>query len=1170
MFSVCVFQVSARGEMMHVWPQGGAGRHLGLAVWQVAPLLLMLPLLVMGDEAPSGMLSHPFSFTQEEYQADIPENAFGKSLVKPREKMGIYLSDPTLNIKYKVTGGDGKKIFKCKERLVGDFSFLSLHTRTGQQGALNRERKSQYEVLIKVTGTHKNWPSYNAETRVMIHVVDENDLSPLFYPMEYTVSIPENTTIHTSIAQVSASDADIGRNGDVYYSLSKPTNQFAVHPTSGVVTLTGAVSFHGEAGEDHILEVVAVDRGPKRGRRRMSSAKLTVSVQEVNLHAPTLKLQELPSVGEEGLVGTVYAVLYVFDQDVGTKGEIANVSIASGDSDNFFTLEKTSDATRYLIKVARRLDRERYPQGFNLTVLAVDRGVPPRSTKQNVYVQLQDTNDNAPQFEKADYWTDIDECVPVHTPLLFVSALDVDLSKNAAVQYFISQGNLDQVFSIDRDTGLIKVSRALDAEMVDSYSLTVQAQDQGNPGHRNVGETTVKISVLDCNDNSPVFNVTPSMVTVREGEPVGTEVYQIRAYDLDQEDNGYVSYSIANEDETPFTIEHFSGKITTTKVLDYEMMRRLYRLRVRASDWGSPYRRESEMVLNIKVKDANDNTPKFEKIDCTGYLSREAPIGTLLRVVSALDFDRGNIINYKLISGNDDGCFELLSSSGELKTNCDLTSLQESMRVLRISAVDGKNQAEFMYVNITLVNSNRNQNLANSDANFICKDTTATQEYMDLLTQVEEKGLDRALETIANVGQSQFMVNQYTPKFIPGTVTSLTLKEGLPIGEMVASFTAEDPDHGYNGLLAYSISSGNEGSCFNISTYKGSLVVQAEIDRELQDSFMLNITVTDMGQPARSTFTMLSIQVEDINDNAPTFKHQHNKLNLLENIDVNTTVLRIAAEDRDLGHNSQITYSIQSHITDFAIDPVSGIIRINRPLDRETTPYYNLSVVASDSAPENPMSSTVIVSFTVDDVNDNPPRFVPESYVVRVPEDMPVGSVVLTITAFDPDDKQNGKVRYSLQAGMDDKFEIDQNTGVVRLSGGLDYEQKLIYNMTLRGRDHGDPNLFSRCQLVVEVVDVDENQHAPRFSDYVEEGSVPENEPVGTIVMRVEATDADIHQDHATSKDYSLTYGITDGTGLGFFTIDNTGESLTCLTYRALMSTTVCKRWYILGLKFHK
>lgn len=116
-----------------------------------------------------------------------------------------------------------------------------------------------------------------------------------------------------------------------------------------------------------------------------------------------------------------------------------------------------------------------------------------------------------------------------------------------------------------------------------------------------MGGFQVKVYVEDTNDNDPIFDKSELTVWIDENMPAGTSVTTVHAKDRDRGENAYISYLIANLNKVPFEVDHFSGLIKTTQLLDYESMRREYVLRIRASDWGQPYRRQTEMEVTVKV-----------------------------------------------------------------------------------------------------------------------------------------------------------------------------------------------------------------------------------------------------------------------------------------------------------------------------------------------------------------------------------------------------------------------------------------------------------------------------------------------------------------------------------------------------------------------------------------
>ena len=1111
------------------------------ALWTLTVILTATPLAVTGRRQNSltPNSNSLLVFTQNLYNVTVMENSPGKTYLQSDVKMGMYVKDPTLEIKYKVDSGDENKIFKAEGRTVGDFSFLRLRTRSGIHKVINRERQEFYDITVKAIARYRSGPPLRSTTNVRVRVLDANDLSPLFYPIAYSAVVREDAKLHEPLVRVTAEDADIGVNGEIYYSFKEKTETFAIHPTSGEVTLTRPVSYIEQ--NSYLLSVLAEDRGPQMGHgSRVSEAKLEINIAQVNYHAPKLKLQQLPALSEQGMVGTTYAILYVSDSDYGNNGKVASVEIAHQDPAGYFRLQPGPKTLEYTIQVARPIDRETTPEGFNVTLQASDRGNPPKTSTLDIHISLADINDQSPRFERDHYVIDVDEVVPRQTPLLFVKARDEDIGKNAEVVYAIAEGNDLGWFMVDHYTGLLSTVAPLDAETHKTMSLVVTATDRANGGARRSSTAQVQVNIHDCNDNAPVFNDTKMTVPIMEGLPVGTSVCKVSAFDLDQGDNGYVSYSIVNEEDTPFTIDHFTGRITTSGVLDYESMRRTYKLHVRASDWGEPFRRESEMTVRVKIRDTNDNQPQFEKANCTGYLSRGAEINTRLVTVSAIDFDAGNIISYAIMSGNHDNCFAIEASTGVITLNCDLRGHAENKRSIRVTASDGKNEANFTTVDITLVNNNRNLQLANNDANINCVDTGVTQKLGELLSR-QQSNSDEG-EDWAQLAK-KYSENLHSPEFVPSTPRRIEVEEGLEIGTKVASILAQDLDHGYNGKLMYVISSGNAGGTFKMDTYTGDLLVMAQIDRETQIEYVLNISVYDMGIPYKSASWILEVQITDVNDNPPQFDRTSYDVSISEDVAVNSTILQVRATDYDyMDGSTRITYSILSDTADFIVDPVTGRITVNRKLDREAIPEYDLVLQASDGSLTRPMASTAIVHVKVEDVNDNAPQFVPTSYLVRLREDLPVGSVVMIITAQDPDLGGGGIVKYTLIDGMDDKFEIDRSTGTIRIANQLDFERKQLYNITARARDRGEPARSSRCSVVIEVIDVNENLYAPRFEDFVFQRKVSENLPQNTSVMQIKAVDEDEHNPLASPRDYQIVYSIRGGTGQGVFSIDQRGR----------------------------
>ncbi|CAL7945195.1 unnamed protein product [Xylocopa violacea] len=1095
---------------------------------------------------------HEFRFTRPSYNASIPENSIGKTYVVPDERMGIQLASPDtdFDIRFRITNRD--KFFKAEERTVGDFCFLLIRTRTGNMDVLNRERKDRYvlEVHANLTrGEGKNRVTVmEADTTVVVTILDTNDLNPLFYPTEYEATITEDTPLHRSILRVIAEDADLGRNGEIYYSLAEETDQFAVHPVSGVITLTRPLRYSERA--IHELVVMAKDRGAlfrSSGSSRVSTAKVTIRVRQVNLHAPEIYVHHLPDIVEHSNAD-IYAIVRVVDNDEGVHGQIASLDIVGGDPAGHFRIRPAGGphSGEYNIEVLHLLDRETATQGYNLTLRAMDRGVPQRFSYKFVPVHLADLNDNAPVFSREIYEVKVPETAPINTPVIGLKVTDADEGRNALVFLEIVGGNEGGEFYVNAGTGMLYTAVNLDAEKKAFYTLTVSAVDQGNAGTRKQSSAKVKINVVDTNDNDPTFEQSEMEVSIDENEPAGTAVVKITAKDRDSGENAYISYSIDNIQKVPFEIDHFSGIVKTKQVLDYETMKREYLLHVRVSDWGLPYRRQAEMQLHVKVRDVNDNRPQFERIDCTGHVPRYVPIGSEIITVSAIDFDAGNIISYRIVSGNEDGCFALDSASGVLSVACDLSDVKVNERTVNVTATDGSHFADVNPVHMHLVNAKRNLGsqgriLSDQSGAFECRDTGVARRLTEAIAAAERNNMP-SKDDEYTLTPSRYGENVHAPEFIDFP-SEIKANESIKIGTTLVKIRARDRDLDYNGKLVFVISSGDRDSVFGIDPDTGDLNIIGHLDRERESEYFLNISVYDLGKPQKSASRMLPVTILDVNDNAPKFEKSLASFRISETALNGTNVWRANATDADLGENARVTYSLVTETNDFRVDPVTGVLSVFGRLDRERQEIYELRIRAQDNGGKGtdmpPLYSDALVRVTVDDVNDNAPSFALASYTVKIREDVPVWTVVAVVDATDPDEGAGGDIEYFLSDAMESEgyFKVDKMSGTIRTTQSLDFEERQVHTLTILARDRGEPSLSSETMVIIEVVDVNENMHAPVFDDFVVSASVFENQPVGTLVTTVRAKDAD-----PLGGDSRVGYTIRGGDGIGIFSIDNEGE----------------------------
>uniref|UniRef100_A0A8C1CHE3 FAT atypical cadherin 1a n=1 Tax=Cyprinus carpio carpio TaxID=630221 RepID=A0A8C1CHE3_CYPCA len=1097
--------------------------------------LLVVLLLLCGCIGIQSLDSAPIPlFTQSVYNATIYENSAAKTYLESPVKMGIYITDPTWEIRYKIVLGDNENLFKAEDFQLGDFSFLRIRTKGGSSAILNREVRDHYILTVKAMEKNSN---AEARTQVRIQVLDTNDLRPLFSPTAYSISIPENTAIRTSVAKVMATDADIGTNGEYYYSFREWTEMFSVHPTSGVVALTGKLDY--SETKQYELEILAVDRGMKLyGSSGFSSmAKLTVRVEQANEHAPVITAVTLaPSDTDKD---PTYAVVTVEDNDQGANGEIASLSVVAGDPLQQFKAMRTSPGSKeYKIHAVKQVDWDSQPFGYNLTLQAKDKGSPPQfSSAKVIHVTSPHFKVGPSKFSQAIYRVNVSEFAPLHTPVVMVTAVPKYPQLKYAFRHKLDKNH----FAINADSGLITTAGPLHADSVNKYELEVMTSDKK-------AAAKVIINVIDVNNNAPEFKQTSYKASIDENMPIGTSVLTVKATDLDSGENGYVTYSIANVNPQPFVIDYFSGVISSSEILDYELMPRIYTLQLRASDWGSPFRREVETQVTVTLNNLNDNKPLFENVDCDITVPRDLGLGEQITTVSAIDADELQLVRYRMKAGNDLNLFEMNPNSGILSLKQPLSegeAAKVSYHSLQIIASDGEQETQPMFLNITVVT-------AHKPVQVKCVDTGVASMLAEKLLQGSKIHSQSEPE---DHFQDFHSVNRVAPQFAETFPSVIEVKEDLPVGARIVHLSATDSDSGFNGKLVYVISGGDAESRFVLDMDSGWLKVYTPLDRETTDHYTLNITVYDLGIPQKSSSRLLDVKILDANDNSPQFLQDTYSVDISEGTAVGTEIIQVEAKDKDLGDNGVVRYSILADTDQFSIDTETGIVTVKKPLDHEVQPSFVLKIAARDQAAAEPqLVSTVLLKITLEDVNDNPPKFVPPNYQVRVREDLPIGTVIMWLEAHDPDVGPSSQVRYSLIDNGDGKFEVDKLSGAVRIVQNLDYEKKQVYSLTARVKDKGKPiSLSSSCHIEVEVVDVNENLYRPLFPSFVDKGFIKEDVPIGTSVMKITAQDED------KGRDGEISYSIRDGSGLGIFTIDE--ETGVIRTQELLDHETVPHYW---------
>ncbi|XP_078679063.1 cadherin-related family member 1a-like isoform X2 [Branchiostoma floridae x Branchiostoma belcheri] len=623
--------------------------------------------------------------------------------------------------------------------------------------------------------------------------------------------------------------------------------------------------------------------------------------------------------------------------------------------------------------------------------------------------------------------------------------------------YYGIEGDIGREhFTVDRLSGTVTLKEAFDRELGAEHDVVVTIEDS-TPANK-VRQSS-KIFVTDTNDETPVFKNLPYRVQIPENSPVGTFVVSVSAEDRDLGLAGTVHYRIQeSEGSSNFSIDTVRGVITLATTLDYEK-KTSYQVTVMARDEGGFYRdqkvyRNSTAVVDVEVLDQQDMDPVFYGQPYQVNITEDTPVGASIAVVSAVDGDRGtpNDIQYSV--------------------TCDagpLFDIDPHTGVIRV-----------------------NQSLDRDDPSI--------GDVLTLDVKAMEIGPGAGLDicTHASVTVRLLDVNDDSPTFYEGEVPQAVFNTSIPEDAEGGTYLTQlnivimDRDEGNNAVFGIDLLPvvGPEEDIFDVDPKFAANIVHlavrlkstASLDREKTSNYTYMVFAHETSTLERHNGSaLLVVQLEDVNDCPPVFNSSRLEVSVPEDVGVGETITTVVATDGDEEGtpNSEIRYSIVTGNDDdlFALDETTGVLTWNMPVDYESIDQsdrgaFTLEVKAQDQG-QPPLSSTVEVVVTVEDVNDNAPAC-PHLYNFTVTQNVIPGSYVGRVAAVDLDEGDTQRITYELPQNLKNKFAIDQATGGLFVASGpsatFDNEAEgQVYDLVVYANDNGVPPQIGICRVKVKI-----------------------------------------------------------------------------------------------------
>ncbi|XP_005719977.2 protocadherin-10-like [Pundamilia nyererei] len=754
---------------------------------------------------------------------------------------------------------------------------VNINSETGDIISLQSFNYEELKMFqFKVQATDSGVPPLSSNVTVNVLILDENDNNPTIlapYSEHGSVnseSIPYSAEAGYFVAKIRAISYSIFEEvdkGAAVGNLAKDLNlsvqqlqSSGLQITSGYkppyfdINLESGVLFVSERIDREelcpntvkcSLNIEAILSNPR------SLHRIEVVINDINDNAPSFQ-GDISTIDmyESSYVGERHPLPIAHDPDVGAN----SVKTYKLNANDYFSLDIQSTGDQSVsaeLVLQKALDREKQAV-IELTLTAIDGGKSPKTGTLQIQVNVLDVNDNSPVFSKSLYKVQVIENANIGTPLLTLTASDLDDGINGQVVYtFTERGRLnpDDKFSLNNNTGEITVRGNIDYEENQAFEIRVQARDRGTPPRSAHGK--VLVEVIDVNDNAPEISVSSIMSSVKEDAEIGTAVAMVTITDQDGGKNGLTNCKITGS--VPFKLKsnyknYYS--LLVDRLLDRETVSR-YDIYIVATDEGTPSL-SSTTVITIHVSDVNDNPPKFPNSPITLYVKENSPIGTTIHKLTTTDLD---------LNENAKSMYHLISSSSKTMQMASMVTVNsETGDIVSLHSFNYEELKTFHFKvqatdsGVPPLTSNVTVNILILDENDNTSDTLKSDVVVFPAPFPPVDG-----ELISINGGDTFTKTQTLPN-----------KEKL-----------------YKRMWLSGL--------FD----KNGKDVKANVDYEEYTAFEIRAEANDKAQPPMSAHCKVLVEVIDVNDNAPAITVTSLLSSVKEDAGVGTAIALVSVLDRD-------------------------------------------------------------------------------------------------------------------------------------------------------------------------------------------------------------------------------------------------------------------------------